>query len=89
MDGRGVLILYLASAKYKINIYEFFILTTYLVAKKEEIGSPHWKMFRYISVIMIGVYPAAILAPTPVIDWAITIFFPLHSYWLVVNACII
>ncbi|CAB3997151.1 Hypothetical predicted protein [Paramuricea clavata] len=30
---------------------------------------------------MIGVYPAAILAPTPVIDWAITIFFPLHSYW--------
>jgi hypothetical protein len=34
---------------------------------------------------MIGVYPAAVLAPTPVIDWAITVFFPLHSYWLVVN----
>lgn len=52
-----------------------------LVSHKHEVGSSHWKMFRYLSVIMIGVYPAAILAPTPVIDWAIAITFPLHSYW--------
>ena len=58
---------------------------------KDEHGKTHWKAERYTSIALWGLLPAAVLAPSSVVDYGLAVVLPIHTtayacvlglYWL-------
>ena len=46
-------------------------------------GGSHWKYERIFTVAMVGLIPAGLIYPNPVVDYGLAITLPLHGHWLV------
>ncbi|EGD81536.1 hypothetical protein PTSG_02255 [Salpingoeca rosetta] len=43
-------------------------------------GLGHWKLERVVSVALVGLVPAAFVAPGPFVDYSLAVTMPLHTY---------
>eukprot|EP01147_Barroeca_monosierra_P000762 gene762-4052_t len=43
-------------------------------------GLSHWKLERAVSVALVGLVPAAFVAPGPFVDYSLAVAMPLHTY---------
>lgn len=41
----------------------------------------HWLSERVVSVVIMGLIPAGLFYPNPVIDYSIAVLLPLHIHW--------
>jgi hypothetical protein len=54
-----------------------------LLAAADAHGLSHWKAERALSVALVGLLPAAFLAPGPMVDYGLAVLVPLHNYMCV------
>ena len=52
-----------------------------LVPKNRKEGAGHWYVERVVAVGLIGLVPLGILYPVQLVDNALAVLLPLHSYW--------
>lgn len=43
--------------------------------------SLHWTSERVVSVILLGLFPAAYVYPGPVVDFSLALILTLHGHW--------
>lgn len=51
------------------------------VAKNESNYATTWKTERIVSIALMGLFPAAIIFPSPYVDTLLAISTTLHVYW--------
>ncbi|XP_003387088.1 PREDICTED: succinate dehydrogenase [ubiquinone] cytochrome b small subunit, mitochondrial-like [Amphimedon queenslandica] len=54
-------------------------LSTSTVAKSS--SGKHWFSERIVSVAIMGLIPAGLMYPNPIIDYSIAVLLPLHIHW--------
>ncbi len=50
-------------------------------------GGSHWKFERIVTVAMVGLIPAGLIYPNPIVDYGLAIALPIHGHWLVYDIC--
>lgn len=41
----------------------------------------HWRTERVVAVGLLGLIPAGVMYPNPVMDYALAVLIPLHNHW--------
>ncbi len=63
---------------YKLTIFCVHVCVATAVSGG---GGSHWKYERILTVAMVGLIPAGLLYPNPVVDYSLAVALPMHGHW--------